>query len=460
MHQLSTRFYRFASFFFVIISSSQCFAAGYGINENSASYMATGFAGRASNPIDASIAANNPAGISFLNDYTLSAGSAVIFKGGEFEGQYTRPPRFNGLVSGETISGKTSDFQKATPVPFGHFSMPVNERIAFGLSAYGPYGIELDYKNNWPGKYFADKTSVKVINLQGTLSFKLHDNVAIGFGLIGSHVKGKLTQSSGVPDFLPLDATIEGDDNTLGWNIGAIWQVNEQTSIGAVYHSKLDFTLDGDIKAHGKLAIPENPPINASVNDKVGAKLDLTMPERAALSITHQVAPRWTLMADATWTRWSRFEKFYVKAKKNMTVNLSGGFPNLPPEVSTNPSSYIPMNWKDVWAYSVGASYQVSPRWLLRFGYMRDNSPVNDKNRTARSPDANRNWFTCGANWQATEELSIDLSYAYVVLDKGSISESKHKGTPPHAVDESYGKLTGKYKNSSHIIAAQLNYRF
>ena len=460
MHHLSACLYRSASLSCVIAYSAHCLAAGYGINENSASYMATAFAGRASNPVDASIAANNPAGLSFVAHTVLSAGSAVIFKAGEFKGQYTRPPRFGGIVSGETLVGKTTDFQKTTPVPFGHFSLPFNDQVTFGLSAYGPYGIELDYDNDWPGKYFADKTSVKVINLQGTLSFKLREDVAIGIGLIGSHVKGKLTQSSGVPDVLPIDATIEGDDNTFGWNIGAIWQVSEQTKVGAVYHSKLDFTLDGDIKAHGRLAIPENPLINATVNDKVGAELDITMPERAVLSITHKVNSRWTLMADATWTRWSRFEEFYVKAKNNMKVSLSGGFPNLPPEITTNPSSYIPMNWKDVWAYSIGASYQVSPQWLVRFGYMRDNSPVDDKNRTVRSPDADRNWFTCGVNWQATDNLSIDLSYAYVVLDKGKISESKYKGTAPHVLDETYGKITGEYKTSSHIVAAQLNYRF
>ena len=184
------------------------------------------------------------------------------------------------------------------------------------------------------------------------------------------------------------------------------------------------------------------------------------MPERAALSITHKMDSHWTLMADATWTRWSRFEEFYVKAKRNMTVNLSG-LPNLPPTISTDPSSYIPMNWNDVWAFSIGTSYQVTPEWLLRAGYMRDNSPVDDKNRTVRSPDADRNWFTFGANWQATESLSIDVSYAYVVMDKGKISESKHNVPgSDNDIKTSYGKITGEYDNRSHIVAAQLNYCF
>lgn len=461
MHRSFACLHRLAPPLIILLSSpSFSHAAGYGINENSGSYMGTGFAGRASNPVDASIAANNPAGISFISHNTLSAGSALILKGGKFKGQYTRPPLHPALGQGETVYGKTKDFMKTTPVPFGHFSMPLNDQMTFGLSGYGPFGVELDYKSNWPGKYFGDKTSVKVINIQGTLSYKLRDDFSIAFGLIGSHVKGKLTQQSGVPGFLPLDATIKGDDNTFGWNIGAIWQINEKTILGAVYHSKLDFALDGDIKARGRLTIPDNPLANATVNDKVKAKLDIIMPERAALGISHTMDDRWTLMADATWTRWSRFEEFYIKAKRNMTVNLSG-LPDLPPTLSVNPSSYIPMNWKNVWAFSIGTSYQVTDEWLLRAGYMRDNSPVDDRNRTVRSPDDNRNWFTCGASWQASGNLSIDLSYAYVVLSKGKISESKHNVPgSDNDINTAYGKITGKYDNQSHIIAAQLNYRF
>ncbi|UYM18039.1 OmpP1/FadL family transporter [Endozoicomonas euniceicola] len=459
MHHLTTGLYRVASLSCVMAYSAHCLAAGYGLNENSASYMGAGFAGRASNPVDASIAANNPAGISFVKHNTLSVGSALIFKGGEFEGQYKRPPLPPPYDNGQTLRGKTTDFQKTTPVPFGHLSMPFNDQITVGLSAYGPFGIELDYKDDWPGKYFGDETSVKVINLQGTLSFKVREDFAIGIGLIGAYVKGKLTQTAGVPDVLPIDATIEGDDNTFGWNIGVIWQINEQMKIGAVYHSQLEFTLDGDIKVQGRLMVPENPPINVTVNDKVDAKLDITMPERVALSITHQIDPRWTLVADATWTRWSRFKQFYVKAKRHVKISQSG-IPDLPPEITTDPSSYIPMNWKDVWAFSVGTSYQIAQQWLLRLGYMWDQSPVDDKNRTVRSPDANRNWFTCGASWQPTEQLSIDVAYAYVVMDKGNISEAKYNGTPPHNVNAEYGKITGEYNNSSHIVAAQLNYRF
>ena len=223
-------------------------AAGYGINENSASYMATGFAGRASNPVDASIAANNPAGISFVDGMMISAGAAVIMEGGEFEGKHTAPQ--NRVIA----EGKTKDFQKTTPVPFGHFVMPVNDKLSFGLSGYGPFGIELDYENNWAGRYFGDKTSVKVINLQGTLSYKFRENFSIGVGLIGSYVEGELTQLTSLansPGTLDRNGKIKGDDKVLAWNIGAVWRVAPVTYLGLAYHSQLDFTLEGILTLRG-----------------------------------------------------------------------------------------------------------------------------------------------------------------------------------------------------------------
>lgn len=408
--------------------------AGYGINENSASYMGTGFAGRASNPQDASIAANNPGGISFVEGPQISAGTAVILKGGEFEGQHTRPlaVRDDKVVA----QGKTEDFQSTTPVPFGHFVVPVNEKLSVGVSGYGPYGIELEYDKDWAGKYFGIKTSVKVINLQGTVSYKLQDNFSVGIGLIGSYVKGELSQTSSgplnIPGLLPVTGTIDGDANTFSWNIGALWQIDDMTMLGLAYHAPLEFTLEGDVKAESSV-----------LNMESKAKLDITMPERAAISFTRHLDEKWTLMAEATWTRWSRFEEFYVKAND----------PSL--------SSYIPMNWTDVWSFSLGTSYQLNREWQLRAGYMRDQSPVDDKNRTVRSPDSDRNWFTAGLNWKPNKKVNIDLSYAYVKLDKGKISETKHK-TPPEGggTIASYGTLTGEYNNSSHIVAAQFNYIF
>ena len=45
------------------------------------------------------------------------------------------------------------------------------------------------------------------------------------------------------------------------------------------------------------------------LNDDGDASLDITLPETIDFSVTHQLDDRWTLMAGATYIRWSRFDQ-------------------------------------------------------------------------------------------------------------------------------------------------------
>lgn len=396
-------------------------AAGYGINEQSASYLGTGFAGRASNAIDASIASSNPAGISFVEGRQISAGADVILEGGSFNGQVEGSPADR--------AGSTDGFQKTSFVPFGYFAMPIDDQWSVGLAGYAPYGIELDYEDNWVGSWFGDQTSVQVMALQGTIAYNFRNDFSVGFGLIGAHVKGKLTSRP-----FGAEGTIEGDDNTLAWNVGALWNVNKQTALGVAYHSTYKFHLKGDY------TVANSPLPGVIANGTQAAKLKIVMPEKLMLSATHKLDDQWTIMADATWTRWKRFEEFDVQDTAGESLN------------------YVPMNWKNTWALSLGTSYQLNDQWLLRAGYMFDQSPVNNDNRTVRSPDANRNWFTFGANWELADNMNVDLAYAYVKLQNGTIDEQKYDG--PNQPSNLFGVITGNYSSGSHILGAQLNYKF
>ncbi len=409
-------------------------AAGYAVNEQSASSMGTAYAGRASNAEDASVSSSNPSAIAFLDRQQITLGTAVILEGGEFEGQHR-------IGDANIASGSSKNFQKTTWVPFGYYTLPVNEKWYVGLSAYAPFGIHLDYDKNFAGRYFGDKTEFSVINLQGTIAWKFHEQASIGIGLIGSRVEGEMTQQAILPVAPPSPgisegrARMKGDDTVFGWNIGLLWQVCEQTMLGISYHSELKFKLDGTSE------LSSNIP---AYNYKHKAELEVTMPERVMVSITHDITEQWAVMADATWTGWSSFKEFHVRDKVNSVYD-----------------SYVPENWKDVWAFSLGTAYRLDEEWMLKAGYMYDDSPITDSNRTVRTPGSDRHWFTLGLKWDVSPDTTLDFSWAYVALEKGKIHEQKHNpsGTNPPVV-ASYGELTGKYENSSHIVAAQLTYRF
>ena len=68
--------------------------------------------------------------------------------------------------------------------------------------------------------------------------------------------------------------------------------VDDSTSLGIAYHSKLDFNLEGDFSLK-------------NVQPKLPASLEIIMPEKLMFSATHKLDNRWTVMADITWTRWA-----------------------------------------------------------------------------------------------------------------------------------------------------------
>ena len=110
-------------------------------------------------------------------------------------------------------------------------------------------------------------------------------------------------------------------------------------------------------------------------------------------------------------------------------------------------------------ALSVGTAYKLNDQWTLKAGYMFDQSPTTDDNRTVRAPDNDRNWFTAGAKWDATKDMTFDFSAAYVLLKDGKITESAHNEDGSN--NDDYGTLTGEYKDqSSWVLSAQMTYRF
>ena len=396
-------------------------AAGYSVNEHSASSMGAAFAGRASDANDASVVSSNPAVAAFVDGPQISIGTAFIFRGGEFEGGQ--------VTNSGTLKSFNKNFQKDTWVPFGHYVQQLSDDFYVGLSAYSPFGINIEYDKTFAGNYLGNKTDITVTNIQATFAWK-EENTSIGFGLIGSKVDAELASDIGAILGTATPITkIEGDATTIGWNIGVAWQLNDTIQAGISYHSKLHFIIDGSI---------EN--IGAFNHD---AKTDITMPERVMLGISQKVTEQWQVMLGATWTRWSSFEEFHVKDE---TIGSAGDI-------------YVPQNWKNVWAFSTGTTYQLNQIFTVKAGYMYDISPVKEEYRTVRSPDSNRHWLTLGLNCKATPALSIDLSYAYIMLEKTDINEpvyNRGSRTPNAAL----GELRGEYKNNTHIIATQINYKF
>lgn len=408
----------------IAATSSHSFASGFAINEQSVSGMGTAFAGRSSSADDATTVFGNPAGMSRLKREQISAGAALIYARTDIDNA-------SGLPGGSN----DGDMVPVVAAPMGYYVKPLDDNWTFGLGMYVPFGLITDYESGFAGRYYGDRSEVRVITLQPTLSYRFNDHLSIGFGPTINRIDGELTSATlnpVTPGFNDGKVKIKGDDTALGYNIGFLFEVTPQTRFGLTYHSMVDYKLEGDTQITGS----GFGPFSGSEYD---ASLKLKTPESVDLSITHELNDRWTVYAGSTWTRWSRLEEIRVD-NKGVPAPLAPSLGSIVEE----------QNWHDTWAHAVGAAYKLNKQWTLRAGLAVDQSPTNNVDRSPRIPTGDRKILSLGAAWSPNDDMTIDVAYSYLKEDDADIDH----------VSATRGAYSSTYKNSAHGLGAQVTYRF
>lgn len=402
---------------FALLGSSQAFAGGFALNEQSASAMGTAFAGRSSSALDASTVASNPAGMSYLGEQ-VSGGLALISASSDINHSASN---FSGSNDGNMVP--------LTAVPFGYYVKPLDEHWHFGVGVYVPFGLATEYESNFQGRSFADQSELSIVAIQPTLSYQLNPQWSFGAGISANYADGTLssTVNPAPSAFRDGQYKVSGNDWGYGYNLGAMFQASASTRLGLSYKSKVDYRLAGDV---------ENSTIgNGLISPgKYAGSLKLTTPESVDFSITQQFDSRWTGYAGSTWTRWSRFQDVLIQSPGNPAFA----------QVSEA------QNWHDTLSYAAGLSYQLNPQWVLRSGLAFDPTPTNNTDRSPRIPSGDRYVFAVGAGYSPTSNLTLDLAYIYLQEENVSVNNSGHgKGT-----------YQADFNNAAHSIATQATWRF
>lgn len=423
--------------------STQALAAGFALNEQSISGMGTSFAGRSSSADDATTLFGNPAGMSRLKREEVSFGMAAIHAKTDIKNS-------SGSFSGPALGGATipyggsndGDMVPFTAVPMGYYVKPIDDKWAVGVGVYVPFGLVTDYESGYQGRYFGDYSEVRVITVQPTVSYRFNDKLSIGFGPTINRIDGELQSASpnaaGPLGFNDGRVKVKGDDTALGFNAGVLYEFSPRTRAGLTYHSKVDYTLEGDTRLSG-------PGFDASgASGEYDASLDLETPESVDMSLTHELNDQWTLYAGATWTRWSRFEAIIIE-NDGIPGPLQG---NLAPIVEEQ-------DWHDTWSYAIGAAYKLNREWTLRTGLAFDQSPTNNLHRSPRIPSGDRTAISFGLAWTPTDDVTVDLAYSY--LREEEVDVSRNRSYQGGLLEANYDAT---FKNRAHGFGAALSYRF
>lgn len=409
-------------------------AGGFYLQEQSPKETGRALSGGAAAGDDPSTIYFNPAAMTNLPGIQLSAGGVALMARAQQRNRGSSRSVPGSAVQVPVVGGSGGNpFGKVIPVPSFYASAPISDRLWLGLGVNAPFGLKLEYADDFFGRYDALYTDLKTYNIQPSAAYRLTDTLSVGGGVDVQYVKVELTNA--LPQLSPLladgHARVKGDDWSVGWNAGLFFK-SGATQVGVHYRSAISHGLKGEQMISGLLG-----PI-AGANGTVDATAPLDLPDIATVSWTQSLTPRLRAMLTARWYNWSRFTA--------IAITPEGGS-----------ASVKELNYHDSYSFSAGGEYDVSEKLTLRAGTMFDRTPTNKQFLTARVPDGDRTWLSGGATWNFSPAFALNLSYAHVFVEEANIIRTDSYFPAPATVS---ARTLSRTSGNADQIAASLTARF
>ncbi len=437
------------AFGFVALASSQANAAGFAIKEQSGAALGNAFAGVSAGAHDLSDMFFNSAALGLQSGSQVIAVASYIAPQAELKNGAATTV-LSGAIGGGNGGSDIAD-DAVTPALYGMWDL--SERVKLGVGATAPWGLSTNYDPGWIGRYHALKSELKTVNINPVVSYKVNDVVSIAAGLQAQYIKAELTNAvdfgtidqvltagafGGVPTQDDGAARVEGSDWGYGYTLGAIFQPLQGTRFGVGYRSKVSHEIDGEARFDLGGAVGQG--ISGATGQFVptDAKASITIPEIVSFGVYQEIGPQWAVMAEAAWTRWSRFKELRVR------------FDN-----PAQADSVVDESWRNSWFGALGVTYKPDNGWVFRGGVAYDESPIPDANRTPRIPGTDRVWIAFGASKSITPNFAISFGYTHIFLDNAPVA-LKTSGTG----NTFRGNLSGEYESAIDIATVQLRFRF
>lgn len=414
----------------VLLAPGVLRAQAFGLNEIGSCALARSFAVVAAPCADASTVYWNPAFAARLSGLSVLAGAAVISLDGEFER--------------DTIGTiyETTAPTEVVPHLFVNYMKP-NSRRSVGIGVYVPYGLTMEWGDDFPGRFQAQRASIATIYVQPNFGFRINDAWSVGGGPIFAHSTVELRRSIdlseqlipgqpftfaalGIPrrtEFGRVD--LEGGSIGVGGQVGVHGRLSPVWTLGARFMLPIFFEYDGDAVFTPVLtelvlggAVPSpttgfNPPsipAGMSIDALVASQFTtgVLTPQRVRTKVVHPAQiqagvnftgfPNLSLGVDYAWTGWKNLNQ--------IVINFQGQAPDATLIQDYNHSSAIRVSAEYALQQIQGAK--------LRAGFSGAATAAPDETVTPLLPEQDRNYITIGAGLPVWRAWAIDAAYARV----------------------------------------------
>lgn len=394
-----------------VLLSTQAFASGFMIPEQGAKAMGMGNAFGAIAD-DASANWFNPAGLSFQEN-NVAVSSTLVYPLNDFE------------AGGQTYSAKKG--VHVIPQVYMRYG-EANSKLSYGLGINSPFGLSVDWTGS--GAPFTQLAAagkavtfseIQAIHINPNIAYQMSDNFSVAAG-ISYYNAFKVHLNS---DLLRIGGSGDG----FGGNFAFLYKTSAWR-IGGSYRTSVKIDITGTAVGGPDAAVLGLDGIGANATTSV------TFPDIHSLSLAYVSIPKVTLSVQLDRVNWAKFDKIEV----NYAPSALNGL--------TTSASTIPEGWKATVAVRLGAEWAYADDMRARIGYTYDPTPTNSTDFSPRLPGNDRQLVTLGYGTDFSEDLTMDLAYAYVWL------KDRTAAAP---TDPAYH---GVFKSTVHLLSGGLTYKY
>lgn len=252
------------------------------------------------NRTDASAMITSPAGLSAIEDLSLSIGiqylDAASAHDGDLYGEHT------------TTRGK-----KRTVLPSAAIAQRLTDKIVLGASLHGEGGLGMKYNNGLMGGGIYREQSVEIVNLHLGAAYQLNEKLSLGGALIVQNLSAELD--------IPLIMNSDDDSTRASFMLSAMYDFSPSTYLAINYKHATEHKL--------KLNI-----------DDYRFNKEFKWPSILTVGLSHQIDEQWGVKLQTGFEEWKAYGKADDRTMKN-TYHLGGAV------------NYTQGSWK----YQAGARY-------------------------------------------------------------------------------------------------------
>ena len=461
-------------------------AEGYQVNAQSTKQAGMAHVGAAMK-LGAESMHFNPAGLVFMDkDIHLSAGVAGVFTNASYE------------TADKTYSFD-ADSKASTPL-YLYAGFKIYDNLAAGVSLTTPFGNGIRWGDNWKGAHLIQEINLKAFNIQPAVSWKILDNLSIGAGLMmefgnislsraligpgamSGLADGLIAQNPALGALIPesvketmakyddvsaASVALKGNsDIRFGFNVGAMYDINEKWTVGVSYRSKVTAKVkEGEIalayanetefnnllnQVNGligmlppsvteDLGLPEGgiqvPPLNRGT-----FRAELPLPDNWSVGVTYRPTVRWTVSGEVQFVGWGAYDV--------LNIYFS------PSDELGQYDIHATKQYHNSRIYRLGGQFAATDRLDLRMGVYYDESPVEDNYLNPETPSMDKLGITAGFSFRPDAAWSVDFAFSYITGfgRDGSYTDTDLLGQP-----RTFG---GHYKAYALMPSVGVSYAF